>query len=78
MTEKRFSYYGTRFTVERAKDFTDNGRMVDGNGYHLNLVRVHEMNGYQHDDFSGLGWFHTENMAMNYASELAARLKDDA
>lgn len=65
----KFTYYGIKFEVERSKDFDDDGRMIDGNGYHLNLFVLP-------GETTGLGWFEHRHSALAYASEFAANLKD--
>lgn len=56
MTEYTTNTHGIRFYIERAKDFDDDGRMIDGRGWFAGLV-------VGNDELSGV-WFETRDHAL--------------
>lgn len=56
MTEHKTNARGIRFYIERAKDFADDGRMIDGRGWFAGLVAGN-------DELSGV-WFETRTEAL--------------
>jgi len=58
MTRYTTNTHGFRFYIERAKDFDDDGRTIDGSGFFAGLVEGN-------DELSGV-WFPTE-----YAAQVA-------
>lgn len=51
---------GIKFYLERAKDFDDAGRMINGSGWFAGLIRGR-------DDLSGV-WFETREAALDAIS----------
>ena len=53
--------HGNKFLIERGKDFDENGRFIDGNGWFASQV-------VGNDILSGI-WFETEQAALNACAD---------